>query len=329
MGSNGELLSLATSRSAPSAIPQRSMSWMLPNADADGSSSAALAPITAVELHAALRRQGLDVRLVQPISCGMAPCGRRSTGGGGHCAAKPGSGSSTCFFCSRQPYVLVAPSSSARKEQGTGCAAAAMAAAALAGSAASGEPVVVETCLRELFRAAPSTPEYAAAVEALPEVWVGPRCELLELAGCMCTALALNFSFQGLDVPPWRRRSNVLARWAERHIRTALAAPTPPPPAPPSEPCACAQCPPPSAPAADGWLPGPRPEQAACPRPSAAPHPPAPAGRQPSSALTLLMRAEAEAARAEAEALRRSFLARKEPARVVVGFALPETARAG
>ncbi|EFJ42430.1 hypothetical protein VOLCADRAFT_107286 [Volvox carteri f. nagariensis] len=88
-----------------------------------------------------------------------------------------------------------------------------------------GEVLLVEPGLREMFRIAPSTPEYAAIVEQLPQVWVGPREQLLDLAERMCGAMAVNFRLvggyrimsQGLDVPPWRRRTAVMSRWQLSH----------------------------------------------------------------------------------------------------------------
>ncbi|PNH11445.1 hypothetical protein TSOC_001721 [Tetrabaena socialis] len=200
-------------------------------------------------LCAALRAHGLDSRLVAPAQpAGGVRCGRSSTGGGGRCAVA--AGGSGCFFCSRQPYVLVlpppphhlapalspSPCLEAEMVAGPGAAAAcdaeqataqsAAGAAALAAAAAAeleaDAPVLVELHLRELFRVAPATCEYSAAVEQLPQVWVGPVAALLELAGSVCGAMALNFRVQGLDVPPWRRRSAVLARWDERSTQHAF-----------------------------------------------------------------------------------------------------------
>ncbi|KXZ51822.1 hypothetical protein GPECTOR_11g262 [Gonium pectorale] len=88
---------------------------------------------------------------------------------------------------------------------------------AVTATAAAATVLVVEPNLREIFRVSPSTSEYAEAVAALPEVWVGPRSCLLALARDMCDAMALNFRVQGLDVPPWRRRASVLDRWSARH----------------------------------------------------------------------------------------------------------------
>ncbi|KAG2491070.1 hypothetical protein HYH03_010515 [Edaphochlamys debaryana] len=89
--------------------------------------------------------------------------------------------------------------------------------------------LLVEPGLRDLFRvaAAQATPEYAQVVARLPAVWVGPRSALLDLAGSLTHALEANFRCQGLDVPPWRRRCVMLARWDERHVAAALAAQQP------------------------------------------------------------------------------------------------------
>ncbi|GIL79101.1 hypothetical protein Vretimale_7 [Volvox reticuliferus] len=181
------------------------------------------------ELCLALRLQGLNARMLLPVSLGVGSgCGRQSTGEGGQCAA---SGGRRCFFCSRQPYVVVCCPSWLdarymddttqqwqRQQQGpvgpglsealppvprTGC----------------GEVVLVDPCLRELFRVAPSTPEYTVIVEQLPQVWVGPRAALMELADAMCGAMAINFRSQGLDVPPWRRRDAVMSRWDPKNQR--------------------------------------------------------------------------------------------------------------
>ncbi|KAG2491065.1 hypothetical protein HYH03_010510 [Edaphochlamys debaryana] len=285
-----------------------------------GSTSQAERPIG--ELLEALRGAGLDAALVQPAACS---------------AASPS-------FCMRHPYLLIHPSPETEGDE----AGPDVTTPAAVSAAAAAEPVLIETCLRELFRAAPSTPEYAAAVEALPEVWVGPRCELLELAGCMCTALALNFREQGLHVPPWRRRTAVMARWDLGHLDPAPANTG-------AEAGVCAE-PGPGAARANSWplgpehpafglLPAAEALAAGLPRPELPPLPPSPpqAGAAAAAAahgsgswswagVDAALQGPAAVCPAKPAAGRAFSGARgpaQQPARVVVGFALPETARAG
>ncbi|GIL63730.1 hypothetical protein Vafri_17752 [Volvox africanus] len=81
------------------------------------------------------------------------------------------------------------------------------------------EPFVVEPGLRDLFRLGMSTPQYDNVVSRLPEVWVGPRAALMELADIMCLVMEVHFRSQGLDVPPWRRREAVMSRWDPNNQR--------------------------------------------------------------------------------------------------------------
>ncbi|GLI65937.1 hypothetical protein VaNZ11_009597 [Volvox africanus] len=81
------------------------------------------------------------------------------------------------------------------------------------------EPFVVEPGLRDLFRLGVSTPQYDNVVSRLPEVWVGPRAALMELADIMCLVMEVHFRSQGLDVPPWRRRDAVMSRWDPNNQR--------------------------------------------------------------------------------------------------------------
>lgn len=104
------------------------------------------------------------------------------------------------------------------------------------------EEIVVEPELQAFFRLPPSltTTHYARKLERLPAVFVGPRVRLLALAAEMAVALALNFTSQGLEVSPWRRRRVILARWLQPTAAPAAepvaleAAPAAPAPAPAS-----------------------------------------------------------------------------------------------
>ncbi|GLC60018.1 hypothetical protein PLESTB_001564200 [Pleodorina starrii] len=222
-------------------------------------SSHSSSPLPLKELCLALRLQDLDARLLLPVPLPGFGCGRQSTGGGGQCAT---GGGKRCFFCSRQPYAVVRcpPTWGAEDEDGGGGGlrqqpreqqqqqqhkqktAMGVVSEPPADSGAAPPPpspsspppppplvLVVEPCLRELFRVAPSTPEYADIVEGLPQVWVGPRAALLDLAERMCDAMAINFRSQGLDVPPWRRRTAVLSRWDERNHHELPLEPEPQP----------------------------------------------------------------------------------------------------
>lgn len=146
----------------------------------------------------------LDARLISPVPpCGgTIACGRcRNTVEGGQCAAMTTSGK-PCF-CSRQPYAVVRhrrapPQSTSSFLSGThsqredlphtllmsapqqqhdpmtaleptdmsGCDGGMH----RVGGLQEEEVLLVDTCLRELFRVAPATSDYGALVEQLPQV---------------------------------------------------------------------------------------------------------------------------------------------------------------
>ncbi|GLI68819.1 hypothetical protein VaNZ11_013323 [Volvox africanus] len=77
------------------------------------------------------------------------------------------------------------------------------------------EVVVVDGALREHLLVAPSTPAYQRTLAAtIPDLYIGSLARLHQLVMSMASAISLNFSSQGIDVPPWRRTSALLARWA-------------------------------------------------------------------------------------------------------------------
>ncbi|KXZ56376.1 hypothetical protein GPECTOR_1g333 [Gonium pectorale] len=75
--------------------------------------------------------------------------------------------------------------------------------------------VVVDTTLREHLAVAPSTPSYRITLASdVPEVFVGTPARLFQLVTSMATAIQLNFGSQGIEIPPWRRKSALLSRWS-------------------------------------------------------------------------------------------------------------------
>ncbi|GIL72638.1 hypothetical protein Vretimale_4384 [Volvox reticuliferus] len=77
------------------------------------------------------------------------------------------------------------------------------------------EVVVVDGALREHLLVAPSTPAYQRTLAAaIPDLFIGCLVRLHQLVISMASAISLNFTSQGIDVPPWRRTSALLARWA-------------------------------------------------------------------------------------------------------------------
>ncbi|GFR41406.1 hypothetical protein Agub_g2089 [Astrephomene gubernaculifera] len=85
-----------------------------------------------------------------------------------------------------------------------------------------GEVVIIDTALREHLAVAPSTPAYERALEAnVPTLFIGTHTRLAHLVSSMAAAISLNFTSQGVDVPPWRRLPALLCRWSvvEEHAR--------------------------------------------------------------------------------------------------------------
>ncbi|KAG2450129.1 hypothetical protein HYH02_000232 [Chlamydomonas schloesseri] len=109
------------------------------------------------------------------------------------------------------------------------------------------ETVIVDPALFAHLALAPATPAYlrtlrsvlpgpvsasaaagvAASAGALPAFTVVARSRLVSLVKSLAPAVSLNFSSQGMEVPPWRRTPALLRRWepAEKlEQRLALAA---------------------------------------------------------------------------------------------------------
>ncbi|EFJ47200.1 hypothetical protein VOLCADRAFT_105175 [Volvox carteri f. nagariensis] len=77
------------------------------------------------------------------------------------------------------------------------------------------EVVVVDAALREHLLVAPCTPEYQRTLAAtIPDLFIGTLPRLHELISSMASAISRNFASQGIDVPPWRRSTALLGRWA-------------------------------------------------------------------------------------------------------------------
>lgn len=73
---------------------------------------------------------------------------------------------------------------------------------------------MVDAALREQLYVAPCTPAYKRTlVTTIPDIFIGSMARLQELVTSMSTAIAHNFADLGVDVPPWRRTTALLARW--------------------------------------------------------------------------------------------------------------------
>ena len=78
--------------------------------------------------------------------------------------------------------------------------------------------VIVDAALHDHLSVAPVTPAYRRSLAAaLPggstAPWVGSLARLVPLVKSLAPAVSLNFSSQGMEVPPWRRTSALLRRW--------------------------------------------------------------------------------------------------------------------
>lgn len=95
-------------------------------------------------------------------------------------------------------------------------------------SSSQAELVVVDASLRELLTVAPATPTYARTLAVnVPELFVGTKDRLTELVSRMASAVSTNFTAQGIDLPPWRRKSALLNRWSGVRVLPHVPVPAP------------------------------------------------------------------------------------------------------
>ena len=73
--------------------------------------------------------------------------------------------------------------------------------------------LVVDACFRDAFACHSAGGGYAALVDSLPPVFVGPPCQLAEIAAFMARRVAAAFEEGGKPLPPWRGEGALLARW--------------------------------------------------------------------------------------------------------------------
>ncbi len=81
---------------------------------------------------------------------------------------------------------------------------------------------MVDGAVREALSLAPASVAYARALAAaLPPgadgsaAFVGSRARLARLVASLVPAVAAAFAARGMDLPPWRRSSALMVRWAE------------------------------------------------------------------------------------------------------------------
>lgn len=104
------------------------------------------------------------------------------------------------YFGSKHTFVTVWPSS--------------------ATASADEEPVIVEAQLKQIFLAGRSTRAYDLICAELPEVFVcSSPSRMRSLVTFLCERLAEALVESGLDVPPWRRTSNILSFWNLRSLQ--------------------------------------------------------------------------------------------------------------
>ncbi|GIL79091.1 hypothetical protein Vretimale_13 [Volvox reticuliferus] len=177
----------------------------------DTMSAAALA--TTARMAGPFRRRGTFGGTASPL------CG---DGDGAAKGQEDDDGGSDIWTTWRQPPAFGSPRHRRHRSDLTADAelsSSAVLATSAAAAAAPLEPFVVEPGLRDLFRLGMSTPQYDKVVARLPEVWVGPRAALMELADLMCLVMEVHFRSQGLIVPPWRTRDAVMSRWDPKNQR--------------------------------------------------------------------------------------------------------------
>jgi len=72
---------------------------------------------------------------------------------------------------------------------------------------------VVDPNFRDQFAIARATRQYDTLLSAVPSVFVGRGKKLLPTIQLMCEEIAVAFSQQHLEVPPWRRRTSMMSKW--------------------------------------------------------------------------------------------------------------------
>lgn len=83
-------------------------------------------------------------------------------------------------------------------------------------SSSSATRCIIDPCFREQFEIAHATPRYAAVLEALPAVYVGPEDRMPALVELLCTEMSLAFKAQNVLLPPWRQAKSMLSKWQPR-----------------------------------------------------------------------------------------------------------------
>lgn len=76
--------------------------------------------------------------------------------------------------------------------------------------------IIVDPTFRDQFAIAHPSPRYAAVLEALPAVFVGPTSKIQPLVELLCAEMSLAFHSMGIVLPPWRYTKSMLSKWQPR-----------------------------------------------------------------------------------------------------------------
>lgn len=77
---------------------------------------------------------------------------------------------------------------------------------------------VVDLAFRDQFEIPHPTDAYQEVLKAVPQVFVGPMASLVALVQLLGDQMAQVFTSNGLALPPWRRTSSLLTKWASDNV---------------------------------------------------------------------------------------------------------------
>ncbi|WVZ60860.1 hypothetical protein U9M48_010824 [Paspalum notatum var. saurae] len=79
--------------------------------------------------------------------------------------------------------------------------------------------LIVEVDFRSQFELARSTKAYRAALQALPQLFVGTPDRLGQIVAVVAEAARQSLKKKGLHFPPWRKPEYMRAKWMSPHVR--------------------------------------------------------------------------------------------------------------
>uniref|UniRef100_A0A383VS09 Uncharacterized protein n=1 Tax=Tetradesmus obliquus TaxID=3088 RepID=A0A383VS09_TETOB len=93
-------------------------------------------------------------------------------------------------------------------------------------SSSSINSIIVDPTFRDQFAIAHPSARYAAVLDSLPAVFVGPASRIPQLVELLCAEMSLAFHAAGIVLPPWRHTKSMLSKWQPRRSVELPAAAT-------------------------------------------------------------------------------------------------------